>query len=260
MRSAGVRMEHAGEVRVFESPEALTAEAATEFLHLALEAVEQTGQFSVALAGGSTPKRLYQMLAEKREFRERLPWNRIHFFWGDERHVPPGHADSNYRMAFEAMLSKVPVAKGQIHRIKTEDPDASHAARQYEELLRHRFQLKDDGWPRFNLVLLGLGSDGHTASLFPGTEVLNDQRRLVAAPWVEKFGAFRVTLTSRVFNEAQSVIFLVSGEDKAVALNAVLRGRFEPQRFPAQLIRPLNGRLLWLVDREATRVLQNSAG
>ncbi|MFQ5694229.1 MAG: 6-phosphogluconolactonase, partial [Nitrospinota bacterium] len=175
--------------------------------------------------------------------------------WGDERHVPPAHPDSNYRMAHEAMLSKVSVPPGNVHRVRAENPDAGKAAQAYERELRGFFQTGAEERPRFDLVLLGMGPDGHTASLFPGTEALREEGRLVAAPWVGKFGAFRITLTPPVLNNAACVIFLVSGGGKAEALRTVLRGDPQPERCPAQIVRPENGRLLWLVDREAARLL-----
>jgi 6-phosphogluconolactonase len=243
------------EIRILDSPDALAYEAAREFVRLALESAEGRGQFRVALAGGSTPKRLYSLLATDAGFRESAPWDRIHFFWGDERHVPPEHAESNYRMAFDAMLSRVPVPSAQVHRIEAENPNAREAAEEYQRLLVRHFGLDRGELPRLSLALLGLGADAHTASLFPGTDVLDEQERIVAAPWVEKFQAFRVTLTAPALNHAQNVIFLVSGEDKARALKSVLQGEFQPQQFPAQLIRPVDGNLLWLIDRAAAQLL-----
>jgi 6-phosphogluconolactonase len=243
------------EIRVLDSPEALAAAAANEFVRLASAAGQPAGEFSVVLAGGSTPRRLYSLLANETGFSDQLVWDRIHFFWGDERHVPPDHADSNYRMAFESMLSRVPVSSEQIHRIRTENPDAYQAAQEYQRTLVRHFALAEGQWPRLKLVLLGLGSDGHTASLFPGTSVLDDEVRMVAAAWVDKFQAFRVTLTAKAINHADNIIFLVSGDDKAKALKAVLHGEFQPHRLPAQLIHPIDGNLLWLVDRAAARLL-----
>jgi 6-phosphogluconolactonase len=239
-------------IRIVDSPEALASEAATDFVRLARESALAEGEFSVALAGGSTPRRLYELLASE-SFRAAVAWSQIHFFWGDERHVPPNHAESNYRMAFESLLAKVPVTQQQIHRIDGENPDARQAARAYENTIVQHFGLVEGAWPRFNLMLLGLGSDAHTASLFPGTDVLTEQRRIVAAPWVEKLDAFRITLTPSAFNAADNVMFLVSGEDKAEAVKTVLRGEFQPRRFPAQLIRPSDGTVKWLIDRAAAR-------
>ena len=244
-------------VRIFETSEELAHAAAEECLWLALQAVEARGRFSIALAGGSTPKRLYALLASDQEysFRTRFPWRETHFFWGDERPVMPDHADSNYRMAFEAMLSKVPVLPPQLHRIEGENVDASRAAQDYgQDLLRH-FRPNRGAWPQFDLAMLGLGADGHTASLFPDTEVLDEKTRLAAAVWVPKFQASRITLTAPLLNQAANILFLVSGKNKAEALRAVLHGEFQPRRYPAQLIRPVQGSLQWLADRDATSLL-----
>lgn len=245
-----------------------------EFLHAAREAVGSNGWFSVALAGGSTPKALYARLAEIGGAESSgvpssiVPapdgavaatdvWRRSRFFWGDERHVPPDHPDSNYRMANETLLSKVPVPPQSVHRISSEDPDAARAAAAYERTLRDAF--KNESLPRFDLIILGMGADGHTASLFPGSEVLRETLRLVAAPWVEKLRSHRITLTLPVFNNARRIIFLVTGEDKAETLRGVLEGPAQPDRFPCQLIQPSQGSVLWLVDVAAARNLGRRA-
>ena len=244
------------EIRILADADDLSRVAAEECVRLADEAVRRRGRFSVALSGGSTPKPLYRLLAaEDGGFRARVPWGRAHFFWGDERHVPLDHRDSNYRMAYEVMLSRVPVPPGNVHRIPAENPDAAEAAAEYARTLRRFFDAAAGRFPRFDLVLLGMGSDGHTASLFPGTDAVHDRAGLVAAPWVEKLGAHRITLTVPVLNEAACVIFLVSGEGKAEALRAVLEGPHQPDRFPAQLVRPREGGLLFLADRAAARLL-----
>lgn len=244
-------------IRVFANAEELSFAAAEEFLHRAEEAIQARGIFTVALAGGSTPKSLYTLLAsDTKPFRGQVPWNKVHFFWGDERHVPPDHPDSNYRMVQERLLSQVPVPPDNVHRILTENPDADEAAQEYEQVLREFFELRSPSLPRFDLVLLGMGPDGHTASLFPGTNVIHEQTRLVAAPWVEKQNTYRVTLTPPVLNNAACIIFLVSGSEKAETLQAVLEGDPESERFPVQIIRPKQGTRLWLVDRAAARLLR----
>ncbi len=245
-----------GEIRILANPDELNRRAAEEFVCLSGEAVQAKGFFTVALSGGGTPKSLYSLLASEGDsFRSRVSWDKIHFFWGDERHVSPDRPDSNYRMVQEAMLSKVPVPPEHIHRIKGENPNASETAQEYEQELRKFFWLGAGQLPQFDLVLLGLGPDGHTASIFPGTDVILEQRRHVVASWVEKFNAHRVTLTPPVFNNAACVIVLVTGGEKAETLRAVLHEEYRPERLPAQLIRPTRGRLLWLVDREAARLL-----
>ena len=244
------------DIQIVSNADELARAAATEFVNRAAMAVQARGLFSVALSGGTTPRSLFSLLASDASLRAQMPWERIHFFWGDERHVPPDHADSNYRMAREAMLAKVPVPAANIHRIKSEYTEAQSAADEYEEDLRDFFKLVPYELPRFDLVLLGMGPDGHTASLFPGTDALDERERLVVANWVEKFNAFRITMTLPVLNNAASVFFFVSGAEKAEVLREVLEG--ERDRFPSQLIHPADGRLLWLVDAAAASLLSTS--
>ncbi|MBM3222749.1 MAG: 6-phosphogluconolactonase, partial [Candidatus Tectomicrobia bacterium] len=187
-------------------------------------------------------------------YRDQVPWQHIEFFWGDERHVPPDHSDSNYRMAHEAMLSKVPVPATHVHRILAEQ-DAQHAADGYEATLRTSFNLAVEALPRFDLVLLGMGPDGHTASLFPGTTAVHEQKHLVAAPWVEKFNTFRITLTPPVLCNAAYVLFAAGGADKTETLREVMQGPYQPDLYPSQIVRPTHGTLLWLVDQAAARLL-----
>jgi 6-phosphogluconolactonase len=242
------------EVRIFDDADELMRAAAEAIVSDAARAVEERGRFDWALAGGSTPRALYRLLADD-PCRERLPWNAIHFYWGDERHVPPDHADSNYRMAREAMLDRVPVPAENVHRIPAELPDAEAAAKEYEATLRSCFAIPATAageWPRFDLVQLGLGPEGHTASLFPGSPLLAERERWVAAPWVEAQHTFRITLTPPVLNHARRAMFLVSGAEKAAALHAVLAGPREPEVYPAQIVA---GNRLWLVDRAAARLL-----
>jgi 6-phosphogluconolactonase len=245
-----------GTLRVFDGA-ADIARAAAEDLAAAALAAKQA-RFTLALAGGSTPRRLYELLADPAAaYRARLPWRRIHFFWGDERHVPPDHPDSNYRMAREAMLDRVPVEPASIHRIASELPDARQAAAEYERELRGFFALPPRGaWPRFDYLLLGLGEEGHTASLFPGSPALRERERLVAAPWVEAQQTFRITVTPPVLDHAARVVLLVSGEQKAAALAEVLTGEYRPRRYPAQVVCPADGEVLWLVDRAAASRLK----
>ena len=244
------------EIQIVSNGDELARAAAAEFVERAARAVQARGVFSVALSGGTTPRSLYSLLASDTSLRAQVPWEHIHFFWGDERHVPPDHADSNYRMTCEAMLSKAPVRAANIHRIKGEYADAQSAAAEYEAVLREFFTLAPDALPRFDLVLLGMGPDGHTASLFPGTAALDERARLVIANWVEKFKAYRITMTLPVLNNAASVIFFVSGAEKAAVLRNVLEG--ERGWFPSQLIHPADGQLLWLVDAGAASLLSTS--
>jgi 6-phosphogluconolactonase len=233
-------------------------EAAAEVVvHTAKDAVEQRGRFTIALSGGSTPKSLFNLLATNA--RTVLPWDRMFFFWGDERHVPPTDPDSNYRMAEEAMLSKIPVAAGNVFRIPAENPDAAAAADAYEQTLRKFFQLGPGGVPIFDLILLGMGPDGHTASLFPGSAGLQEKTRLVIANWVDKLKTSRLTFTLPVLNAARCVAFLVSGTDKAAVLKTVLEEDAPAEQYPSKLIRPNNGKLIWLVDRAAASDLSTKA-
>jgi 6-phosphogluconolactonase len=194
-------------------------------------AVQNRGRFTVALSGGSTPKGLFQVLSTKDH--DLLPWDRMFFFWGDERHVPPDHTDSNYGMAYETLLSKVPIPTANISRVPAEDSDAEQAAARYEKTLRDFFELAPGELPKFDLILLGMGPDGHTASLFPQSKGLQERKRLVIANWVEKFSTFRITFTAPVLNAGRIVEFLVAGADKAPALREVLEGKAAAELFPS---------------------------
>jgi len=243
------------EVRILPDGAAIARRAAQKFVEAGAAAVNEKGSFSVVLAGGSTPKALYGLLANDPVLRAQVPWDKMRVFFGDERHVGPDHPDSNFRMANEAMISKSPLKPEQVTRIKGEYPDAEHAAREYELAIRSYFKLADGEFPRFDLVLLGLGSEGHTASLFPGTRALHEKQRIAVSNWVGKLLAERITLTPPAINNAAHVIFMVTGADKAPALTAVLERVYEPDQLPAQLIRPGNGTLLWLVDTAAGGLL-----
>jgi 6-phosphogluconolactonase len=242
------------EIRTLTTPQELFSAAAEEVVRATNDAVAQRGRFTIALSGGSTPKSLFNLLATNAK--TTLPWDRMFFFWGDERHVPPTDPDSNYRMADETMLSKIPVAAGNVFRILTENPDAAAAAEAYEQTLIKFFELKPGEFPRFDLILLGMGPDGHTASLFPGTAALQETSRLVVANWVEKLKTHRLTLTLPVINAARCVTFLVSGIDKAPALHAVLESDAPADQYPSKLIRPTDGKLIWLIDRAAASQLK----
>lgn len=245
------------EIRVLTTPQELFEAAAEEVVRAAKEAVAQRGRFTIALPGGSTPKSLFNLLATNA--RTVMPWDRTFFFWGDERHVPPTDPDSNYKMAEETMLSKVPVAAGNVFRIPAENPDAAAAAEAYEQTLRKFFQLEPGQVPVFDLILLGMGPDGHTASLFPGSAGLHEKARFVIANWVDKLKTSRLTLTLPVLNAAHCVAFLVSGTDKAAMLKTVLEENAPPEQYPSKLIRPSNGKLIWLVDRAAASHLSTKS-
>jgi 6-phosphogluconolactonase len=243
-------------VRRVPDPEAVARAAAGEVTAAASAAVRERGRFTVALAGGTTPRRLYRLLADPAEpWRGAVPWDRVHVFFGDERHVPAGHRDSNYRMAHEALLRHVAVAS--VHRIPGELPDAARAAAAYQADLERSFNLdaRADPPPSLDLVLLGLGADGHTASLFPGSAALEELRAWVAAPFVERLGASRITLTLPVLARAGRVLFLVAGAAKARALERTLACQPGSTATPAARVRPGPGRLAWIVDRAAAALL-----
>lgn len=241
------------EIRTLATPQELFAAAAEEVVRTATEAVAQRGRFTIALAGGSTPKALYTLLATTA--RASLPWDRTFFFFGDERHVPPEDSESNYRMANESMFSKVPVPAGNVFRIAAENSDAAAAAEAYEQTLRKFFALAPGQFPAFDLILLGMGPDGHTLSMFPGSAGLLEKSRLVIANWIEKFKTNRITFTLPVANAARCVAFLVSGTDKAPALHEVLEGNAPAEQYPSKLIHPTEGELIWFVDRAAASEL-----
>ncbi len=255
------------EIVVLADRAALTREAASRFVLIANQAIAARGRFAVALSGGSTPRDLYQLLAT-REFSSQLDWSRVHLFWGDERSVPPDHPDSNFRMANEALISRVPIPQSNVHRIYAElNPDA--AAREYERTLEKFFTFNTpsplsrgrDGegdrqaQPRFDLILLGLGEDAHTASLFPRTPALQETTRWVTANYIEKLKMYRITLSPPILNAAENIVFLVAGADKAKAVFAVLRGAYRPDDFPAKLVQPTNGHAVWLLDQAASAKL-----
>ena len=235
------------EIRILNSADELFRAAAEEFAARAAEAVQLRGRFCVALSGGSTPKTLYALLASGAI--PGIPWDKIFLFWGDERHVPPDDPESNYRMVKESLLAKVSLPAGNVFRIKAEDPDAARAAADYERTLVSFFGLQSGEFPRFDLILLGLGPEGHVASLFPGSAAMNEKKRLVVSNWVEKFKTDRITFTFPVLNHAACVMFLASGQGKAAIVKQVLEDDGEP--LPAKLVQPEDGDLLWFLDKDA---------
>jgi 6-phosphogluconolactonase len=245
------------ELRRLTTPQDLFQAAAEEFIHSANEAITQRKRFIVALSGGSTPKGLYTLLAANAS--SSLPWDRMFFFFGDERHVPPDHPESNYRMASETLFSKAPIPPANIFRVPAENPDASAAAEEYEKNMRDFFSSPPGEFPSFDLILLGLGPDGHTASLFPETLALQEKSRLVVANWVDKFKTSRITFTLPLLNAARCVAFLVSGTEKAPALHEVLEGKAPGEKYPAKLVQPSDGKLIWFVDRAAASELSAAA-
>jgi 6-phosphogluconolactonase len=249
------------DIEVFPTKDALSAGAAELFASAADASNRATGRFVVALSGGSTPHDLYARLAAE-PYASRVPWGNVHVFWGDERCVPPHHVASNFRLAREALLDRVAIPRGNVHRISGED-DPDDAAARYESALRDMFAAPTGEPPlvqgsRFDLVLLGLGADGHTASLFPHMQAVRERGRWVVAEYIDAVHMSRVTLTPVILNAAALVLFLVSGADKADILRRVLDGPRDPEALPAQAIAPQSGRARWFVDSAAARDLQQA--
>lgn len=242
-------------LRIFADQNELIKAAAELFLDCAASAIRQEGRFAVALAGGTTPLPLYQCLGSNR-LADQADWKRIHFFWGDERAVPPDHPESNFQGANRSLLVPRNIPRENIHRVWGE-LDPVQAASSYQEEILRFFQGTA---PRFDLILLGLGADGHTASLFPGTKVVShlEDHQWVAANQVPPLNRWRITFTSPLINAAAQVVFLASGRSKSSALQAVLQGPYQPNLFPAQLIKPRPGKLIWLVDSQAASSLDSN--
>jgi len=239
-----------------EPDKSALAERAAEFVvEKTQQAVAARGRARIAISGGSTPRATFEVLAEGGgALGKRMPWDKLDLFWVDERCVPPDHPDSNYRMTRKALLDYVPLKPDQIHRIEGElEPD--EAAARYEAELRQCFRLGTTEAPQFDLIQLGMGPDGHTASLFPHTDALREIVKLVTANYVEEKDMWRVTLTWPVINQASQVFFLLSGAEKALILNEVFEGQHDPERLPSQLIRPAGGILTLLLDRAAAAQL-----
>lgn len=240
-------------IQICNDPESLSEAVARLFVQQARHAIQAQDRFVVALAGGHTPERTYQLLAQPL-FRDQVPWAKVHVFWGDERCVPPDDPRSNVRMAHRALLDSVPIPPEQIHPIFC-DQNPQQGAEKYEALLQESFA---GGPPCFDLILLGLGENGHTASIFPGTPAVEEQEHWVIAVYVAEQAMWRVTLTPPLINQAAMVAFLVAGTAKARILQRVLDGPFEPHTLPAQLIQPASGNLYWIIDREASQQLVKS--
>ena len=240
------------DLKILSSLDAISLQAAEQFFRLSAAAIKDHGRFTVALAGGNTPRGAYSRIQSTwKEQASPIDWSRAHIFWGDERNVSSDDPLSNYRMAEETLLAHVPIPGENVHPIPAALPDPNDAAARYETELGEFFQLGPGERPRFDLILLGMGADGHIASLFPSTKALEANDRLVVANWVEKLNSWRITLTLPVINHAANVIVLVSGREKSEALRQVIEGLPSSLPLPAQLLKPENGSLLWLADREA---------
>jgi len=241
-------------VNIYPNLETLSQTAAEMFIRIGNEAIQKRGQFTVALAGGSTPKSLYQLLASER-FKDKLDWEKVFFFFGDERKVSPDDAESNFKMANENLFEQLKLSAQNIFRWETELKNAEKIAEKYEETVKDFFNLPANGFPGFDLILLGMGDDGHTASLFPFTEALNETEKIAVANYVEKLQTTRLTLTFPAINNATNIIFLVSGANKAEILREVLEGDFQTKKFPSQKINPENGNVFWLIETNAAQKL-----
>jgi 6-phosphogluconolactonase len=241
-----------GRVKRFATAAELRDSATCFIVQSLNNAVTRSGRAAILLSGGFTPKAVYELLASD-QYRSQIDWQNVHLFWGDERCVPPTHAESNYRMVYETLMRDIPIPQMNIHRIHAELAPAE-AAELYEQEIRTFFQLREGELPRFDVVLLGIGEDGHTASLFPATRILNEAQRLVADVFVPKLNAHRVSVTYPVINNSHEIIFLVSGVGKADILRKILQG--EPQQYPAQRVIPANGNLCWFIDEDAASLLR----
>jgi 6-phosphogluconolactonase len=252
------------EIQIYNNSDKLVAAAAEAFVRLAEEAISSRGRFCVALAGGSTPRALHSILA-KEDFAARVDWSKVYLFWGDERCVAPDHADSNFRMARETLLDHVPVSEENIHRMRGEI-DAQESATEYQAILERYFSTAastpkstphstESLFDRLDLVFLGMGDDGHTLSLFPGTAAIREEILPVVAHHVDKLDAWRITLTPPFVNSARNLVFFVAGENKSERLQEVIEGSGQPDVLPSQIIAPVDGTLTWMVDEAAAAKL-----
>lgn len=258
MDAAGeIRKPTSGENRprvlVFPDAAAVAWEAATRFVRLSRQFISSDGVFHAALAGGNTPREFYRLMAGD-GFRPQVCWSKVHLFWSDERPVPPDHPDSNYGMAWKELISRISIPPANVHRMEAENADLELAAEKYRDALRNFVPCDSSGFPRFHLIVLGLGPDGHTASLFPDSQVLQTTSRWVDTPFVEHLRGRRITLTLPVLNAAHHLLFLVTGAEKEEMLRSVLEGTARPA-LPAQLVRPKDGELVFLVDAAAGRLV-----
>jgi len=251
----GIPQEILPGVQVYLDSVEVARGAARLFIDYAWQSIAKDGQFKVALSGGNTPRQMFELLASD-EFRGQVDWAKVRVFWSDERAVPPTNPESNYGMARRELLIRVPIPEGNVHRMEAEKPSIGRAAHDYEEVLRKYLDLDDRGFPRFHMIFLGLGKDGHTASLFPGTRVTRQTSRWVSTPMVTKLNMRRMTLTLPVLDAASRIVFLVVGSEKAEILHAVLQGKSDPP-YPAQLVQPRDlGQKLFLVDKAAAAMLK----
>ncbi len=242
-------------ISTYSDTDTLSREAADYIVRLANEAIVSHGRFTIALSGGTTPRKLYGMLGDE-PYRSQIDWSLVDIFWSDERCVPPDSEESNYWLAQQVLLGKVPVPASHIHRMPADAPDRDAASQSYTDEMRRVFATT--GIPSFDLLQLGMGPEGHTASLFPHQASLHEQQRLVMPVSVPKPPPPRLTFTPPILNAARNVLFLVTGDDKADAVHAVLEGSYNPDVYPAQIVRPPHGEVLWMLDTKAASKLQNN--
>ena len=237
-------------IAIYPDIDTLSHDATQHIVRIANESIATYGRFTMALSGGTTPRKTYELLGSE-PYSRQINWTLVHIFWGDERSVPPESPDSNYRMAHEILLSKIPVPAVQVHRMLANEPDRDVASQEYVEDMQRVFATDDI--PSFDLIQLGMGPEGHTASLFPHQEALHEERRLVMPVSVPKPPPDRLTFTPPLLNAARNILFLVTGSDKADALHAVLEGPYQPDEYPTQIVRPPNGEVVWMVDTAAAQ-------
>lgn len=242
-------------LKTFKNLSELSRFAAEQFISIGNKAIKSSGRFVAALSGGSTPKTLYQMLVSN-EFKDKIDWKQVFFFFGDERDVSPISEKSNYRLADKFLLTPLQIPKSNIYRWHTEIINAPEVAESYERSIKKFFDLAEKEFPRFDLIFLGMGIDGHTASLFPFSKALSENKKIVVSNYIEKLNTNRLTFTFPTINNAANVFFIVSGKKKAVALREVLKGGKNCEKFPSQCIKPKKGKLLWLVDEKAAALLK----
>jgi 6-phosphogluconolactonase len=263
-----VAMTKNNEIAIFPSANDLFQFAAKDFTHRALAAVNDKGTFSVVLAGGNTPKLFFDTLTGVKYYKNSIPWQQIQFFFGDERYVPSDDAESNYHMAYEHLFSKVPVNPENVYRIPTEFNDPKDAAKDYEQTLREAFHIKDNAFPQFDLLYLGLGDNAHTASLMPLSDVVmhytenpfsDKNNPLVASLFDSESNMYRITLTPNAINNGMDIIFLVAGANKATAVWEVLEGQTDPLHYPAQLIHSVHRKTIWYLDQAAAGKLNTAS-
>ena len=243
-------------IAIYPDTETLSQEAAQYIVRVAQEAIASHRRFTIALSGGSTPKKLYALLAEE-PYRSQIDWSLVDIFWSDERCVPPSDSESNYLMAQQVLLSKIPIPANQVHRMPADQSDRDAAS--YAYTLEMQQTIGSESVPSFDLIQLGMGPEGHTASLFPGQASLHEQQRLVMPVTVPKPPPPRLTFTPRLLNAASHVLFLVTGAEKQDAVKAVLEGEFQPDEYPAQIVQPTKGEVTWMLDTSAAGKLQGKA-